>query len=148
MTLDPTPISLLTYTLQVMEQSRVHPSDVEWVGNREGSIQGTWDDFAKVAKDVIFTQDTEDRVARDLVITGSDWWMTWESDGDDYRHWFEFHRKPVLQPNPAPFPTQPVGIVDDYCTHVRVDGQEILDDWQDAINREQARLEGKSYWND
>lgn len=86
-------MNLLSETTQAMQRWAVTIDEIEWIGSSDGAYAINWEKFAALAN---FTYDSgwgSQEVARDLVIVGTDWWMSrYEYDGSEG---WEFHRKPT-----------------------------------------------------
>jgi len=94
-------MNLLNETLSELRRKNLNPSDVEWVGSEDGDYAIDWAAFEKMAN---FDYDCgwgSQKVARDLVIVGSDWWLSrYEYDGSEG---WAFHRKLERKPDAASF---------------------------------------------
>lgn len=95
-------INLLTETIDLLAKNGLKPTDVEWVGSRDGQCEGSWADFAAAAD---FDYDNGfgvNEIPMGLVVVGSDWWLErHEYDGSE---WWELKRRPRHLTDPTPLP--------------------------------------------
>ena len=76
--------NLLQETITYLASNNLSPSDVVWVGNREGTIWFSWDQFASMADKEYDDGYGACEVCVDLVVVGGDWWLErWEEDGSE-----------------------------------------------------------------
>lgn len=94
--------NLLQQTLDVMEEYEKAPSDVAWVGSKDGKYAMEWSDFEKIADVDYDSGYGGQEIASDLVIVGDNWWLErGEYDGSE---WWNFHTLPLAnKPNGLPF---------------------------------------------
>jgi len=83
-------MNLLHETIQIMAENGVAPQDVVWVGTVEQ--WSTWENFADVADTYYDNGFGGQEVAYDLMIVGTDWWMT-RREYDGAERW-DFNRYP------------------------------------------------------
>ena len=87
--------TLLKETIRVLREYDKTPADVKWCGSKSFGWF-TWDEFASVAdRDYGFSgllDDAHAKVAIDLVIVGSDWWL--ERYTCNEKEWWEFKALP------------------------------------------------------
>src|SRR5579863_9706814 len=94
-------MNLLEETLNDLKAQEKMPTDVKWVGARDGSFAITWGEFAKIANIAYHEGFGGQEIAKDLVVVGSDWWLErYEYDGSE--GWI-FQRKPTLQDAYKPY---------------------------------------------
>ena len=94
--------NLLRETLNVMDQFFKGPENVDWVGSRDGSWAGSWEDFAEVA-DVEYDAGLGSaHVASDLVVVFDDrsWLERHEYDGSEG---WEYKALPTREADANPF---------------------------------------------
>ena len=92
--------NLLTETLEVLDRNHKTPDDILWIGICDGDCFGTfnktctWDDFAGMAKDIVYYSGYGGRVISELLfIVGNNWWLErGEYDGSE---WWNFKTSPV-----------------------------------------------------
>jgi len=82
--------NLLRETMATLKSFGKTEKDVLWVGSRD--VKTTWENFKERA-DIEYDSGYGDQeVVQDLVIVGSDWWLTrGEYDGSE---WWGFNSKP------------------------------------------------------
>lgn len=82
--------NLLQETLEVLRENGKTAADVKWCGSEKTWF--TWDEFASVANVEYDSGYGSQKVAKDLVIVGSNWWLErHEYDGSE---WWEFKTTP------------------------------------------------------
>lgn len=80
--------NLLDETQGVIANNDKDVSDVQWVGSSDGELAITWDEFAAIANVDYESVYGAAKVAQDLVVVGSGWWLErHEYDGSE---WWEF----------------------------------------------------------
>lgn len=100
--------NLLKETLEDLQRYGKTPTDVRWVGSRDGKHVSTWETFAALADREYYNGFGGVEVCQDLVIVGDDWWLARaEYDGSE---WWAFRTLPTQQPDPKPVTV----IFDDY----------------------------------
>jgi len=94
-------MNLLTETEEVLENHKLKPGDVNWVGSRDGKYSVSWAVFRKLANKEYNEGYGGAKVVMDLVVVGDGWWMErHEYDGSE---WWEFKQAPVRKEDAAPF---------------------------------------------
>ena len=92
-------MNLKDETLRILAENGKAPSDVIWCGLRDGSVAGTWVDFAAIDYDYENGFGTQE-VSGDLVIVGLNWWLErHEYDGSE---WWEFKTRPLRKRDAQP----------------------------------------------
>ena len=87
--------NLLEETINVINLNHHNPSEVEWVGNLEGTNAITWTKFTKLADKDYDSDFGTQEVYADLVVVGGNWWLErHEYDGSE---WWEYKELPKLQ---------------------------------------------------
>lgn len=66
----------LVETERALQYAGKAPSQVRWVGSRDGTFYVSWEEFVAFAAPLTYQRFSgNDVIARDLVIVGADWWM-------------------------------------------------------------------------
>jgi len=88
-------MNLLTETEEVLENHKLKPGDVNWVGSRDGKYSVSWAVFRKLANKEYNEGYGGAKVVMDLVVVGDGWWLErHEYDGSE---WWEFKQIPVMK---------------------------------------------------
>lgn len=83
-------VNLLVETKDIMNSHGKTPSDVRWVGEKDGWC--TWDEYADQADRDYDDGYGGEEVSR-IIIVGDDWWLErHEYDGSE---WWEYKKLPV-----------------------------------------------------
>lgn len=92
----------LAETIAALEYAGKYPSDVRWVGSRDGKLALSWQAFELIAKGVEYDSGFgSQKIASDLVVVGADWWLDrHEYDGAEC---WQFHVKPLKGELARPF---------------------------------------------
>lgn len=86
--------NLLRETNEILRYNGKTPVDVLWVGSRGGEYKISWEEFVEIAAGTEYDSGYgAQEVASDLVIVGSDWWLSRrEYDGSE---WWSYHTIPI-----------------------------------------------------
>jgi|SRR5690606_35124442 len=84
-------VNLLEETLATLIENGKEESDVEWVGSVNYGY-ATWDEFKDVANIYYDAGYGSPKVAQDLLVVGTDWWL--ERHEYDGAEWWEFKQLP------------------------------------------------------
>jgi len=78
-------VSLLQVTIERLEWMGKKPQEVLWVGNFDGNLSLTWEQFAEFTDVSYNWREGGPHVAIDLVIVGNGWYLErmWNYDYDD-----------------------------------------------------------------
>jgi hypothetical protein len=88
--------NLLAETLEAMKGQDLTPTDVSWVGSRDGCFGISWDEFAAIANVEYHSDYGAQEVAPDLVVVfGQGRWL--ERREYDGAEWWEYKTQPILQ---------------------------------------------------
>lgn len=89
--------NLLEETIEIMTKHGLTPSDVQWVGSRDGSIGSPWETFASLATDAnYYAGHGGHEIVMDLVVVfGQGRWL--ERGEYDGAEWWEYKEMPMLQ---------------------------------------------------
>ena len=68
-------MNFLKGTIKMLKEHGKTSKDVRWIGSSEDHFYFTWKDFEKLADVEYDVDDIWQRVARDLIIVGKDWWI-------------------------------------------------------------------------
>lgn len=94
-------MTLLEETIAVIQSEGGSVDEVKWVGSSDGTYAISWDEFCEIAKINYDDGYGGQEIAEDLVVVGTNWWMTrGEYDGSE---WWEFHTKPKIGKKPKKF---------------------------------------------
>lgn len=93
-------MNLLKETKDTLDTYKVKPSDVKWVGYRDGSVAISWDEFEEIARHINYDDGFGSvEINERLVVVGDDWWLERvEYDGSE---WWEFKTLPKKSDNPS-----------------------------------------------
>ena len=89
--------NLLAETEQELRALHKSPTDVAWVGSRDGTVAGTWERFVALTYDLEYNAGYgSQEIAHDLVVVFADgsWLERHEYDGSE--HW-AYKTRPLLQ---------------------------------------------------
>jgi hypothetical protein len=96
--------NLLQETIDILAELDLKPTDVYWVGTRDGAYGCSWEDFALLANREYYSGHGTVYVCLDLVIVGDGWWLERLTyDGDE-----EWAYKTAPQYNPRAKPVTSV----------------------------------------
>lgn len=88
--------NLLEETLEDMKERGLTPSDVSWVGSRDGRFGMSWDDFAAIANVEYDSGFGSPEIAQDLVVVfGQGRWL--ERQEYDGAEGWAYKTQPILQ---------------------------------------------------
>lgn len=88
--------NLLKETLEMLEWKGKTPADVLWVGSSDGVYAITWSEFEQLANiEYDFNYIYSQKIAKDLVIVGNNWWLT-RSVFDGWEGW-DFNTTPQIK---------------------------------------------------
>jgi hypothetical protein len=108
--------NLLEETVSVLDSFGLTRHDVQWCGSFDGKFFFDWEQFATLANREYYAGYGGQEVARDLVIVGTDWWLSREDY--DGKEWWRFNKMPEpandghLMPTTL-FPRYPFGFLGD-----------------------------------
>ena len=84
-------VNLYEETLASLKHKGKTPNDIKWLGTRTHKI--SWEQFEEVSKKANYDWGFgSQKVAKDLIIVGEDWYMT--RDEYDGQEWWHFHTLP------------------------------------------------------
>lgn len=92
--------NLLQETLAMLNENGKTPEAVRWVGALDGSIVGTWAEFAALADRDYDAGFGTNEVDLSLAVVGDDWWLM-RSEYDGSEEWL-FMELPRRQLNAQP----------------------------------------------
>ena len=86
--------NLLQETLTALSGAKKTARDVRWVGKSDGTKILTWEKFATLISELVYTSGFGGNALQlDLVVVGDDWWLErGEYDGSE---WWEFKTLPI-----------------------------------------------------
>ena len=90
-------MNLLKETLEELKDNNLIPSDILWVGSKDGKFAITWEEFVNIA-DVEYNNGFGGQeIADDLVVVGKNFWLE-RHEYDGAENWV-YREKPVLAVN-------------------------------------------------
>ena len=93
--------NFLSETIIALNENGKLPSDVEYVGSRDGTYSISWEQFEAIANFKYDGGYGAQEIAEDIIVVGDNWWMErHEYDGSE---WWEFKTMPVRKPETKEF---------------------------------------------
>jgi len=94
--------NLLDETLRELTARDKSPTEVRWVGSRDGKLAVSWAEFESIARDTDYCSGYGSTfIALDLVVVGDDWWLE-RSEYDGSEAW-AYQITPVLRRDSRPW---------------------------------------------
>jgi len=95
--------NLLSETIDVLKQYNKDQVCVVWVGSKDGNYKIDWKQFEEIANIEYNDGFGSQRIAKDLVVVGTDWWL--ERSEYDGSEWWDFNTLPKSEENSKGFTT-------------------------------------------